>query len=307
MPLAQTVRFQQQNLIRVGNADRYLLLAPEHGGRLVRWVEQGQDMLYWPATADWSRPARIRGGNPLLFPFIGRHFVDGASGRWRDADGNEHELAQHGFARELPFQVTECDASGYIVMTLTASAETRTGYPFDFRFEAGYRLEQDGLRITLSTENTGAQAMPYYAGHHFYFAVPCAHRAATELTMPPAVRARQLADGALGPAEPGAQRYRLDDPSLQDTFHVLQGRSPVTLSMPPLDGATRERTLRLSLEAGGDADWHTVTTWTESPGADFFCVEPWLGLPNAIHHGHGLRWLAPGATETAACEIRLMG
>jgi aldose 1-epimerase len=32
-------------------------------------------------------------------------------------------------------------------------------------------------------------------------------------------------------------------------------------------------------------------------------VEPWLGLPDAIHHGTGLRMLAAGKEETASCEI----
>jgi aldose 1-epimerase len=33
----------------------------------------GQDILYWPDDADWTNVARVRGGNPSLFPFIARH------------------------------------------------------------------------------------------------------------------------------------------------------------------------------------------------------------------------------------------
>ncbi len=46
-----------------------------------------------------------------------------------------------------------------------------------------------------------------------------------------------------------------------------------------------------------------MTTWTEAPESDFYCVEPWLGLPDAIHNGLGLRQLAPGTTETASLRI----
>jgi aldose 1-epimerase len=49
--------------------------------------------------------------------------------------------------------------------------------------------------------------------------------------------------------------------------------------------------------------WYAVTTWTEGPDSDFYCVEPWLGLPDAIHHGQGLRWLQPGQTEEALCRL----
>jgi galactose mutarotase-like enzyme len=46
-----------------------------------------------------------------------------------------------------------------------------------------------------------------------------------------------------------------------------------------------------------------VTSWTETERSDFYCVEPWLGLPDAIHNGFGLRWLAPGEQERAALRI----
>ncbi|MCZ3115028.1 hypothetical protein NYZ21_21560, partial [Acinetobacter baumannii] len=86
-----------------------LLLAPWAGGRLVRWIHRGTDMLFWPDHADWSRPAKVRGGNPLLFPFIGRHFVDGEPGKWRDGNGVVRAMPQHGFARDLPFEIADCD------------------------------------------------------------------------------------------------------------------------------------------------------------------------------------------------------
>ncbi|KAI3598567.1 Galactose mutarotase [Cupriavidus necator H850] len=37
-----------------------------------------------------------------------------------------------------------------------------------------------------------------------------------------------------------------------------------------------------------------MTTWSESATSDFYCVEPWVGLPDAIHHGQGLRWINQG-------------
>jgi galactose mutarotase-like enzyme len=49
-----------------------------------------------------------------------------------------------------------------------------------------------------------------------------------------------------------------------------------------------------------------VTTWTQSGDSDFYCVEPWLGLPNAIHNNLGLRRLEPGQTETATCATCIL-
>ncbi|WP_420993355.1 aldose epimerase [Cupriavidus sp. 30B13] len=312
-------QFQGQDLVRVGGQDDYLLLAPQAGARLVRWVHRGEDILFWPDQADWSQPARVRGGNPLLFPFIARHFVDGVPGAWRDAGGTVRALPSHGFARDLPFALTRYEAGSHIAMTLQASDATRAGYPFEFAFEAGYRLLEDGLEATLRTRNTGTRplpsppSLPYYAGHHFYFALAHQARGAATLEMPPAQRMRQRADGALDILGPGRACYRLDDPGLQDTFHVL--REPhaapraCILAMPPNPAAPHGRRLAIELDVPASpaaAPWFAVTTWSEHAGSDFYCVEPWLGLPNAIHHGTGLRWLAPGQEETAVCRLRIL-
>lgn len=304
MAQATTQRFQGQQLVRIGEGDSYLLLAPEHGGRLVRWVHRGEDILYWPDDADWARVAKVRGGNPLLFPFIGRHFVDGAPGKWRDPAGAVHELGQHGFARDLPFTVSAFSDVA-VCMTLASSAATREGYPYDFAFSVRYQLLADGLEVALQTRNTGDRPLPYYAGHHFYFALPHLQRAASELSMPAAERVRQSPDGGLTKPEAGDGEYRLDDGRLQDTFHVLRAPGPVSLALPG-------RSIRLALDgANGEgahgARWHAVTTWTERDDSDFYCVEPWLGLPNAIHHGQGLRWLAAGQEESAVCRLLLAG
>ncbi len=300
--MTTTQRFQGQDLLRVGHDDHYLLLAPAHGGRLVRWVHRGHDILYWPDDADWTRVAKVRGGNPLLFPFIGRHFVEGEAGRWRDGAGEVHDLPQHGFARDLPFAVSEL-SEDTVSLSLTSSDLTRPGYPFAFVFTATYRLVPHELDVSLHVRNTGEVAlppMPCYAGHHFYFALPHQARGQSRIVMPPAVRVRQQADGSLTAPEPGEPAYRVDDPRLQDTFHVLQ-------ATPGDAGAARlelpARTIEIALDAPDAVPWYAVTTWTERDDSDFYCVEPWLGLPNAIHHGHGLRWLPGGTEETATCRL----
>lgn len=297
--MTATQRFQGQDLVRIGNSDSYLLLAPEHGGRLVRWVHHGQDILYWPDDADWSRVAKLRGGNPLLFPFIGRHFVDGEAGKWRDDDGVVHAVPQHGFARDLAFNVSACSDTD-VSVSLTSSDLTCAGYPYDFVFTATYRLLPDGLEATLHARNTGTRALPCYAGHHFYFALPHSQRAQCAVSLPPSSHVRQNADGSLTTPERGDVRYPLDDPRLQDTYHVLSAPGNVRLEMPT-------RTIDIMMDDPGSVPWHAVTTWTERDDADFYCVEPWLGLPNAIHHRHGLRWLAAGAEERAICRLLVKG
>lgn len=308
-----TIEFDGQSVLTLNDTHAELLVAPQYGARLLRWTVDGQPVIFWPEHADWAHAARVRGGNPILFPFVGRHFVDGEIGHWRDAQGQVYDLPLHGFARDLPFEAHLDAASRTIRMTLADTPQTRAVYPFAFRFEVVYRLAGRSLVAEFITHNTGDTPLPYYPGHHFYFALPAHMRGETLLSLPPTRRQFQTPDGTPAAPVPGASSYRLDDAAIMDRFHVLEAGGPVELRTPSL-----HRTIRFDLDSAGivdgsshaagdpasvDAAWYAVTTWTERPDADFYCVEPWLGLPDAIHHGQGLRWIAPGASERAALRI----
>lgn len=293
--------FQQQDIIELVDGPSRLRIAPQAGGRLLSWDIDGEPVIFWPDQADWSAPAKVRGGNPLLFPFLGRHRVGDTIGRWRDAQGVVRDLPMHGFARDLPF-AAHVDADGRgIDMTLESSDATRAGYPFAFRFDARYQFaDANTLDVELTTRNLGDQPLPYYAGHHFYFALPHGERAQTSIDLPPTQRRFQEADGSISAPLAGESRYTLDDARILDRFHCLEGvpARPLRITMPG-----RNRRIDIDLNRPGSVEWYTVTTWTEKPDSDFYCVEPWLGLPDAIHNGLGLRMLAPGATETASLRI----
>jgi len=297
-------QFQQQDIIEINHEGSLLRFAPQAGGRLLSWDIDGQPVIFWPEHADWSNPARVRGGNPLLFPFLGRHFVDGQIGRWKDAQGTVRDLPMHGFARDLPFEASVGDAGRSISMTLADSDATRTGYPFNFRFEAKYTLtDAHALDVDFVVTNTGAEGsapLPYYAGHHFYFALPHTQRGETVLELPRTTRRRQRPDGSLTAPEAGQPDYRLDDQSILDCFHCLDGAPDHLVRVVALG---LNRSITIDLQRPNSVPWFAVTTWTEKPESDFFCVEPWLGLPDAIHNGQGLRWVEPGETETASLRI----
>lgn len=295
--------FQNQNVIEFARGASRLRVAPQAGGRLISWTIGGAPILYWPDAPDWSKPGLIRGGNPLLFPFIARHWVDGKVGLWRDALGVVRDMPLHGFARDLPFAAQIDPRGDGVRMTLTDSAETREIYPFRFRFEAVYRLaDERALDVELITTNMGDARLPYYAGHHFYFALPHAQRGEATIRLPRNVHRRQLPDGVTTNAAPGATSYRFDDAQICDRFHCLDGEPdvPVRIDMP-----AQQRAIEIDLRRPGSTAWYAVTTWTLAPDSDFYCVEPWLGLPDAIHTGLGLRWLEPGEAQTAALQIRV--
>lgn len=321
MPSTDTDLRSSPDIVTLRDAHSTLALAPSAGGRLMQWRVDGKPVIHWPATFDLANASHIRGGNPLLFPFIGRHRVGTTPNQWQDANGEVYALPQHGFARELPFEYASSDDGQAISMTLSSSPLTRSGYPFEFTFQASYRLVSSdvaddtadeaaprgrsaALEVTLETRNTGDRPLPYYAGHHFYLDLPRALRAESCIHLPPTLLCEQLADGSISAPLPEPDSYAPGDPAIQDRFHLLnndrkEGKpARVTLDTPSLG-----RRISIALDRPESIPWYALTTWTESDDADFYCIEPWLGLPNAIHHGQGLRWVAPGESETARCRI----
>jgi galactose mutarotase-like enzyme len=294
------IPFQGQSVLELRHGDDRALISPEAGGRLLLWESAGRRIIHWPETADWSNPAKIRGGNPLLFPFLGRHFVDGTIHQWRDATGKVRDMPMHGFARNAAFTLRESPNPATATLELGSTRETRESYPFDFSFRVIYTLGASELAVRFETENRDSSPLPYYAGHHFYFALPENERAQWSLSLPPSRQAGQREDGSIEMKGTSTRAFLLNNPALQDTFHILQEPGHPLIRHP--DG----RTLEFVLDSKG-APWHTVTTWTEKPDSPFYCVEPWLGLPNAIHHGEGLRHVAPGTTEKATCTLRAVG
>jgi galactose mutarotase-like enzyme len=296
--MKEPVLFQNQAVREIGDARNRVLVAPDQGARILSWQRDGREVIRWPDDADWSQILKVRGGNPILFPFIARHFVDGKKDQWRDEHGVVRPMPQHGFARNADFAVIEHTDTG-LCLRLVDTEGTRGCYPFAFQFDVVVALHPDSrLEIRFETTNTGEAPLPWYAGHHFYLAIPHRERAQWTLRLPCDSWARQRPDGAMVHEEPAGDLLRLDDPAIIDRMQVGPKTETVTLA-----NETSGQRLVFDLSHAGSIPWYAVTTWTEKPDSDFYCIEPWLGLPNAIHHGEGLRHVAPGEMETAVCVL----
>jgi galactose mutarotase-like enzyme len=291
--------FQNQPAFEIADADSRVLVSADHGARILRWEKEGREIITWPDNADWTKVLKVRGGNPVLFPFIARHFVDGKNEFWKDASGKVRPMPQHGFARDAKFALMEDAEEDTLRMRLVDSEETRAVYPFAFQFDVVVKLAADAkLEVRFETTNTGADPLPYYAGHHFYFAIPHNERADWMLHLPCTAWGHQTPEGAIV-REPAMQTdLRLISSAPIDRFQIGPKKDVITLQ-----NSRTGKQLALNLKHPGSEPWYAVTTWTENAGSDFYCIEPWLGLPNAIHHGEGLRWIGAGATEIATLVL----
>jgi galactose mutarotase-like enzyme len=287
------------DIVRLAAGRASAEIAPSAGGRLMRWDVGGSPVLHWPDEPDWSQPAKIRGGNPLLFPFIARTYLDGVIGRWRGPDGKERPAPMHGLVRGAAFRVTARE-DARLRMEIVSTPEMHEAFPFPFVFGVECALDGDTLRISYTVANTGREPMPYSVGNHFYFAVPADERGRWSLVCPSRRVARQDAAGKIVAAAPPSPGNPLDDPALIDLFHIGVPRSGVVLRDEALG---RSVDFEFPADAAGHNPWYAVTTWTGASDSPFYCVEPWTALPDAVHNHRGLRWLKPGARETLRLRL----
>lgn len=290
--------FQGQPVIELQNGPSRALISSGHGARLLCWSVADWEVIRWPETADWSKPQKVRGGNPVLFPFIARSFHDNKIGLWKCPDGMIRPAPMHGFARDSAFSIVSADEAS-VGMRLEANDTTRAVYPFDFRFEVALRLGDDSLQVIYRVTNTGQEALPWSAGHHFYLGIPASERADWQLELPCRHWASQdFSTGEIQLREPACDRDVLSNPAWIDRLHVEPDLNRIRLAH-----ATSGRSISFKDTSPQSGSWHCATTWTEKPDSDFFCVEPWSALPNAAANRMGLQATPPGESLEISCQI----
>jgi galactose mutarotase-like enzyme len=302
----ETVDYHGHTLARWRVGKSTFLALPERGARLINWnltLGDGsvRDVIYWPENADFSQFPKIRGGNPILFPFSARTFDQGEQNHWRAADGVRRPMPQHGFARQGTFKLLREDARGFAAQ-LVPDDEARAAYPFDYEFTVIYRFEPFGLSCEFTLKNLGSTPLPWSPGHHFYFTVPWSEGTTRDdysIRIPASERWRAGSKGELIPGPALQPIERLSQPDLVDTFHTGLRSNEVVFGERGRPGDVIVKIGPQKVPAP-DA---TIVTWTAATDSPFYCVEPWMGPANAPEHHRGLQLVEPDQTATFVVSV----
>lgn len=307
----QTIDYQGQKLLRWNCGPSTFLADPTQGARLMNWNVRHadgsfRDVIYWPENPDYNKFAKIRGGNPILFPFAGRSLQAGRPGFWKAPDGAVYKMPQNGFARDSAFEMTDASPDGFTAELITDSTATDS-YPFDYRFKVRYEFQELSLRVFLDLENLGDTPLPWSAGHHFYFSLPWhleLHRSDYRFQSPAKQCTTLGLDGALQPLPKG---WDAEDnfglPEISDRIYTkLKGD---TFRFGPA-GGEEDIAVRILPNCTAASPNNAFLLWTESQESPFFCVEPWMGPPNAVAHQRGLHHVGPKETATFGVEVSLV-
>jgi len=125
-----------------------------HGAELKSLVKDGHEYMWQADPKFWNRTS------PVLFPFVGAV----ADGVYR-YDGTEYKMGQHGFARDMDFELLGSDESSCMFI-LKANEESIKKYPFAFELCIGYELSENGIEVFWEVTNNDQASMPFSIGAH---------------------------------------------------------------------------------------------------------------------------------------------
>jgi len=206
----------------------------------------GVELLYLDESTVESPSGAVRGGVPLLFPFAGE-LRDGRL----TASGTE--MPRHGFGRRKPWAPIARTSSS-VTLRLRPDDETFGGFPYAFEATVEVEARARGVAIRLDVENRGDTAMPLAPGWHPYF--PC----------------------------PARQKRRV----LRSVLHGVELPAPEPFECDVNVEAAADRRVAFELPTAGrieivsSENLRTLEVWTPA-GAEFICVEPWVGPSNTIN------------------------
>lgn len=275
---------------------------PERGGLITGWRCQGQELFYLDAERLADQGLSVRGGMPVLFPICG-----GLPDDRLPLPQGDFQLPQHGFARDLPWQLEVLSDGRGIAMELRDSPATRAAYPFAFRLRLEARLATAALEITVTVTHGGpdpsthaggdtpasgggeaAETMPFSFGLHPYFAVSSLENAVLEGLPPSCFDHRTMAQAATDSQLP----------------RLAQGIDLLTRPQEtPVSLLDRGNGRRIELQTS--PPWDLVVLWSEPP-RPMVCLEPWTGPRQALISGDRRLELAAGSSLELHSRFRLL-
>ena len=250
------------------------VIIKHHGAEMcsLKNLATGMEYLWNADPKFWGRTS------PILFPFVGS--LKNKTYRY---DGNEYQLGQHGFARDMDFKIISQEQQE-VWFELSENEDTYKVYPFKFQFKIGYRLEEQSVRIMWKVKNTDTKEMYFSIGAHPAFNCPLhngdkqADYSIKFMKKDGSVLEKFLSTdlGQGGCVVDTATEYEVKEGLLPITDHlfdidtlILENSQVQRVSL--LNSAQKEY---LAVEF----DAPVVGIWSP-PGkqAPFICIEPWYG------------------------------
>lgn len=251
-------------MIKIAYGNDRAKISPE-GAQLRSLILNGRELLWQGDPNIWSDSA------PVLFPFIGRC----SKGSYTH-EGKTYSMGLHGFAWKKIFHVIE-QTELSCLLELMEDAETLENYPFSFRFQVGYNLDENQLNVFFRVVNCSKNPMPFALGWHPGFALESSPEnyqiRFPETTTPEEIQIvpNCMITGEISSFPLVNHTIPLNREMFLHSARVYRGLGNTAI----LENLGKGEYVRMHYPG-----FSYTTLWqTLGSGASFICIEPWLGLP----------------------------
>jgi galactose mutarotase-like enzyme len=277
--------------------NRLLIATQQKGAELTSVFSKMKNYEFlWQARDEvWPRHA------PILFPIVGK-----LSQNKTKYQNEFYSQSQHGFARDLPFELTEIYAD-LLVFKLKSSEQTKSQFPYDFSLFVEYQIIENSLVVTYKIHNTDSKPIYYSIGAHPGFALPVhkLNEYVIEFEHKEDLKRYLLSDGLFNGDN---ETIGIDTTSFQLNT-ALFDKDAIVLkhlksSWVKLKHLHSNYGVKMSI-----VGWPFLGIWTKPGCEEFICLEPWQGLADTVgfvgdaSEKEGMRKLEIGSSESFSYTI----
>ena len=275
-----------------------------YGAELRSLKERADETEYlWDGNPQWWKYS-----SPVLFPIVGKL----QDGKYR-VHGKEYKLPGHGLGRISEYQLVE-RRNDYIEFSLQWSEESLAVYPWKFKLNVAYALQDNTVEVIWKVQNLDTQEMIYSIGAHTAFRCPLVHgesfsdcyltfnQAEDNINMPLNSKGQFL-------QVPGQARLQGQQLNLNYEMFAGDALAYKGLKSDEVSICSHKSDKKVTMVAKDFPFWGF---WTPAQGgAPFICLEPWQG--HADYEGYdgefeareGSLKLAAGATQSFHYIIKI--
>ena len=222
----------------------------------------------WQADSKfWGRHA------PVLFPIVGRLKNDECT-----IKGQTYNMSQHGFARDMEFEVFAQTANS-ITFMLTNNEETMKKYPYEFELYIKYEIVENKVLVKYTVVNAGNDNMFFSIGAHPGFNIEGEFNDCTIEFDNNETQNKVFVDKGLIKFTDeirleNTNTLKLKNDSFAEDAIIFKDleSSTVTLS------SKGDRKVKMNI-----AGFPYLGIWSKE-NAPFVCIEPWFGIADTEEH-----------------------
>ena len=229
-------------------------------------TNENKHFLWSPNQIHWNRTA------PNLFPIVGRLKNDEYQ-----YDGQNFNMLQHGFARNMEFDVAHSTETS-VSLILKNNETTLQQFPFEFQLEISFILNETSLDIHYDVMNLSKVEMPFSIGAHPAFAIDKPLDSYQLIFDQSFTANRYLIDKGL---YTGESETVIENSNVLKLNSKLIENDAVVFKNPPFYSVTLAEINGNKLVTVSSSDFHYWGFWSK-PDAPFFCIEPWAGLADSV-------------------------